>query len=97
MVLNTADVSGPSPETGCSEWMQEPAVRFVAAEKYQTCPVRGECGSFRTVKLQFMFVTLVLPGGYQLVPQQRIKIILEQHRADKNQAPEIEQANVPQN
>lgn len=76
MVLSISDVSGPSPETGCSEWIQEPAVRFVGAEKYQTCPVREEHGSFRTVKLQFVFVTLVLPGGYELVAQQRIKIIL---------------------
>lgn len=76
MFLNTADVSVPSPEIGCSEWIQEPAVRFVGTEMYQTCGVIEECGSFRKVKQQFVSVTLVLPGGYELVPQQRIKIIL---------------------
>lgn len=48
-------------------------VRFVGAEKSQTCVVIEECGSFRIVKQHFVFVTLVLPGGYELVPQQRIK------------------------
>lgn len=76
LVLNRADVSGPSSEIGCSEWMQNPAVRFVGADKHQTCVVIEECGSFIIVKQQFVFVALVLPGGYELVPQQRIKIIL---------------------
>lgn len=75
MVLNRADVSGPSSAIGCSEWIQKP-VRFVGVDKYQICVVTEECESFKIVKLQFVFVTLVLPGGYELVPQQRIKIIL---------------------
>lgn len=48
-------------------------MRFVGAEKNDSCVVIEECGSCRIVKQQFVFVTLVLPGGYELVPQQRIK------------------------